>query len=251
VDLLIHPHDVSRARLLLEKLGYEELRKDKGRLHSEKDIQFERSADDVLLELHWALNPPAKRFRLESNGIWSRLQTLSFHTELIPTLSLEDTFLTLCIHGFVHGWVKLKWAYDIALLIKHEGDILDWSALLSRSSRAGCRRTMLAGVRLASLLFNVEPPDHVAVQVLADPLITAVAQEVRESIIQCRPLSRSDLAFCSIRLHDHIWDRVLVAYRYLPDAHPITTGLSRYFVRPIRLVQWYGPKRLYIAIASL
>jgi hypothetical protein len=243
LDLLVLRKDIDQARLVLSRLGYRE------GLHSEKDIQFTRDTDDVLVELHWALNLPTRRFPIEEQGIWTRLQTLPFGDHRIPTLSLEDTLLALSVHGTVHGWTSLKWAYDISLLLKEKADILDWRTLMRRSESAGCLRTLLAGVRMSSVLFHVEPPAHVTALISAAGPVVSVVEQMRRPVLQGQLLSPGDLIFCHVRLHDHVWDRLFVAYKHLPDLHPVTTWPTRYLIRPIRLLQWYGLKRLFIAIA--
>jgi hypothetical protein len=244
LDLLIQREDIDQAGIVLSRLGYQQ------GLHSEKDIHFTRDADDVLVELHWALNYPARRFPIEEQGIWTRLQTLPFGDHGIPTLSLEDTILALCIHGVVHGWTSLKWAYDISLLLKEKADILDWRTLLDRSERAGCRRTLLAGIQMSSILFHVQPPAHVQALISADSSITSVIEEMRTTVVEPRGLNQIDLIFWHVRLHDRMWDRLFVAYKYLPNLHPITASPIRYLIRPIRLLQWYGWKRLCMAIMA-
>ena len=250
LDLLVPLQHVVRARIILDSLGYQQLPKHKCKPRSDKDIQFLRYSDQMFVELHWALNAPARRFPLEANGIWNRLQTVSFQAEGIPTLSTEDTLLALCVHGSVHGWTSLKWAYDVAQIIKHKGCTLDWSALLGRSAGAGCLRTLLGAVLLSSLLFNMKLPNRVGAEIAGNSTLLRITEDMRVSIVEKRPLNRSNLAFFHVQLHDRVWDRLLVAYRYLPDSHQITVRPIRYVVRPFLLLWWHGAKRLCAAIAG-
>ena len=250
LDLLVRPQHIDEARIILHKLGYRQFPNPNGKPHSEKDIVFIRESDQVMVELHWALNPTARRFPLEANGIWTRLQTVSFQNERIPTLGLEDTFLSLCIHGSVHGWTSLKWVYDVAQLITVKGADVDWTAVIRHSTATGCLRTVLVGVQLAVAFFNAPVPNQLTAHIAANLSIFEVVEAMRVAIVERRPLGRPALAFCHIRLHDHMWDRLLVAYHYLPDMEPITTGPSRYVIRPVQLLKWYGVRRLCRAIAA-
>ena len=120
LDLLIRYEDLSQAEIALAQLGFRRASTGTGRFQGEKDIQFIRDSDNVLLELHWALNAPARRFPIEMTGIWERRQTVCFQDEAIPTLGLEDTMLSLCIHASVHGWSSLKWIFDIAQIVRYK-----------------------------------------------------------------------------------------------------------------------------------
>jgi hypothetical protein len=74
-------------------------------------------------------------------------------------------------------------------------------------------------------------------------------EAVKDSIIRCAPLSKSDLMACHIEIHDRLWDRLFIAVtqsvpdlpRLLPEAaSPITSGPLRFITRPVRLVHLYG-----------
>ena len=78
LDLLIRYEDLSQAEVALAQLGFRRASTGAGRFQGEKDIQFIRDSDNVLLELHWALNAPARRFPIEMTGIWERRQTVCF-----------------------------------------------------------------------------------------------------------------------------------------------------------------------------
>jgi len=238
LDLFVRPEDVSRARALLGNIGFRQANEDPQRLRGEKDIQFIRDSDGVLVELHWALNAPAMRFPVERTGIWNRLQTIYLQNEPIRTLALEDTLLALCIHGSKHGWTSVKWLFDIARIVKCKGDILDWSALLERCGTAGCTRTLLVSLQMAHILFAVKLPDAIAVR-LNDSAIMALVECFERAVVEGDPLGKADLVSYHILIHDRCWDRFLVAYRYLPVSRSIPIGPLRYIVRPLRLFQLY------------
>jgi hypothetical protein len=249
LDLLIRYEDLSQAEVALAQLGFRRAGPTAGRFQGEKDIQFIRDSDNVLLELHWALNAPARRFPLEMTGIWNRRQTVCFQDQAIPTLGLEDTLISLCIHASVHGWSSLKWIFDIARLLRYKAALIDWQSLLDRCRTIGCERIVAVNLRLAFVLFGIKPPDAVATEILSDESTDQLVERFQRAILSNEPLSRADLALCYVQLHDRVWDRFLIGYRHLPaPGQKITVGPRRYISRPLRLFHLYGCDWLRIAL---
>ncbi len=249
LDVLIRYEDLSQAEVALAQLGFRRASTGAGRFQGEKDIQFIRDSDNVLLELHWALNAPARRFPIEMTGIWERRQTVCFQDEAIPTLGLEDTLIGLCIHASVHGWSSLKWIFDIARLVRYKAALIDWQSLLDCCRTIGCERIVAVNLRLAIVLFGIKPPDAVAAQILSDEWTTQLVERFQHAILSNEPLNRADLALCDIQLHDRVWDRFLIAYRQLPaPGQKITVGPRRYISRPLRLFHLYGCDWLRMAL---
>jgi hypothetical protein len=248
LDLLIRPDDLNRAQALLLQLGYTQMSAGRPDHRTEKDNQFVRIPDNVMVELHWALTPGGLRFPIEDSGVWARAQTLHFQNAAIRTLGLEDTVAALCIHGLKHGWYSLKWAFDIAQLIAYHGSAIDWQTLIRRCDSADCTRVLLIGIRLASDLFGVTPPAAVSIT-LDVPAIFKPADAIRSSLLHNTRLSEREIISLLIQTHDRLWNRLFVAVsisvpelpRLLPEvASPITSGPLRFITRPIRLMNRYG-----------
>jgi hypothetical protein len=233
---------------VLEGLRYRHLCRNAPNLSSAKDIQFVRESDDTLVELHWALNPPDARFPLEASGIWERMETVLVFDQPVRTLGLEDTLIALCIHASKHRWTSLKWSFDIATIAARKSDLLDWDVLLQRCAAVGCTRTLLFGVRLATLLFGLKMPERLRTLISMNPLLTGLVEVVKVALLQSKPLTISDLMRCHIEVHDRFWDRLSIATLPFPDlpgllpkaAQPITSGPLRFITRPVRLLYVYG-----------
>jgi hypothetical protein len=250
LDLLVPPADLTRARLVLDSLGYRLVSEDVLNHSDQKDIQLVREVDDTLVELHWALNPPLNRFPLEATGIWDRLETLDLLGTPIRTLNVEDTLIALCIHASKHRWSLLKWSFDIAQILTRKADALDWDVLLQRCRTVGCTRTLCFGIQLASLLFAVTLPAGLTTPLSRNTSLMRLVEVVRDSLLQSTPLKESDLMRCHIELHDRFWDRLLIATLPFPDlprllpaaVSPIASGPLRFITRPVRLLHVYGLK---------
>lgn len=249
LDLLVQHADLSDARAILSNLGYKELIAEETEFSALKDLQFTRESDKSLVELHWALNPPNRRFPLEATGVWDRLQVLQFNNQSIYTLGLEDTLLYLCIHGNVHGWTSLKWIFDIASLLNSHAPNIDWGTVARRCKELGCQRTLSIGVRLASAIFLVTTPAELNAQLSKDAVVQRLVETVTKALLENSRLSRREIVSGQIQAHDRLWDRLSVAVsvtvldlpRLLPKAaRPISASPLRFLSRPLRLLRLYG-----------
>jgi hypothetical protein len=143
----------------------------------------------------------------------------------------------------VHGWASLKWLFDIAQILNSKGSLLDWNVVLQRSRAAGCRRNVLASVKVAATVFGATIPNGLASEISSDETVKAVAERFETSLINNEQLSKADLILCQVAMHDRLWDRFVVAYKYLPlpNCSQSTTPL-RLLIRATRLLRLYGPE---------
>ena len=153
----------------------------------------------------------------------------------------------------------MKWVFDIASIVKYKATALRWDSLMEHCVAAGCRRTLLASLRLASLLFHVNAPERVAEQILKDASAIRVAERIKTALLENETLGPRDLLECHIQMHDRLWDRLFVAVtvnvpdlpRLLPvAARPLVTGPLRFVTRPVRLLRLYGLDWLRTTILS-
>lgn len=137
IDLLIRRQKLPQVIEILRGLGY--LPYAPQRRPGAEDFQgavnyVRDGALTIMIEPHWTLGPPYPYSgRIEIEGLWQRAKKANIAG--IDTLILcpEDSLLHSCLHLFQHcqgGW--LASSCDIAELIHHYEDRLDWKAFLSR-----------------------------------------------------------------------------------------------------------------------
>ncbi|SOB80632.1 Uncharacterised nucleotidyltransferase [Sphingomonas guangdongensis] len=121
LDLLVAPEALGTSYDLLIDQGYQPtyagtdaaLRPDRGFLL--KDVELRHPQTGLLVELH---------VRLSENGALLPVAATGAHQaiELAPgkpvtTLAGDHLLLYLMVHGFRHGWHRLKWLADVAALV--------------------------------------------------------------------------------------------------------------------------------------
>jgi hypothetical protein len=121
LDLLVNPGDLPRALELLRGEGYDlhysagdkGLRPDRSTIL--KDVELVHPATGLIVELHARLNNNAEML---STSIVDAVRSIAVGGGLdLPALSGEPLLVYLMVHGFRHGWVRLKWLADVAAMV--------------------------------------------------------------------------------------------------------------------------------------
>lgn len=175
IDILIDPSEVIRSAQLLHEFGYrpifprdasaDELR----RWHARnKESAWLNSERDVVLELHT---------RLADNPVLIPGICMSSPRQLVEigsgapvgTLTNDDLFAYLCVHGASSAWFRLKWIVDLAALIYRSGEA-KVEALHESAVARGAGRAPAQALLLADRFSLVRLPDHLRTKLRRDPL---------------------------------------------------------------------------------
>jgi hypothetical protein len=167
IDLLVPENTVEAASQVLATAGYIRTgppsSADSGDvrtwLRTHKDMQFERSDNGFVVELHWRLfdNPKTMPFDVEAAALGA-FQLTSQH--VLHTLPDELELLYLCVHGAEHAWSRLKWLADVAALVfKMTPQTIE--ARYSSACAQNLGRPMASALLLCSELFGVSAPEHI------------------------------------------------------------------------------------------
>lgn len=188
LDILVPQNRVADAAAIVLSLGYEP---DGGRMvdtdtamsvmeHHLTRLKKEGSID---IEIHWTIGRRAYNSKFDIDEFWNRAVKLDIFTPPVQVLSVEDTILYLCEHAsFSHRFeFGLKPFCDLAQIIYHYGDGVDWDQIGKHAIRWGWTRGVYLALRIAkdlldaavpmSLLLTIEPSD-----INPDVLETAIRQ---------------------------------------------------------------------------
>ncbi len=161
IDLLVAPERAEQAGRVLEALGFRPAsRIDVRRLTRLTKDAIYLGPDGVAVELHWR---PLRNRRLldwRFADLWAERETLRADDAELHTLPRDRNAVFLALHGIHHGWQKLRWLADIALLLRGEGAV---EGALDRARRDRALPAMLHTLVLAHRLIGLPlSPDHVA-----------------------------------------------------------------------------------------
>ena len=182
IDILISPKHFDRTRQLLESLGYQMTppltnAQLASHLKSHCEIQFMRDDWLTVLDLHWALAPKSFVFKLDTEEVLSRLQTVTIGGAAIKTLSTEDSILYQAMHGAKHLWRRLEWISSLGETIR-AADFIDWNAVIQRAAASHATRMLALGLRLAERLSGIEVPAEVDVDRSMDQLAKNILKTI-------------------------------------------------------------------------
>lgn len=161
LDLLIDDAAIDRADAALRRSGWRRVRPDFELSPRERAlfrrirheyVYADRDAD-VHLDLMWRLfnNTLTEEIRREAPRV------VELAGRSVRRLSRETETLYLFIHGARHGWLRLFWLLDVAMLL---GDLsIDWERLLARARRIGAERSVRQGGWMACELLQVRLPE--------------------------------------------------------------------------------------------
>ena len=253
IDLLISRQNFDQARGLLESLGYEmsprltppQLA---SHLNNHCEIQFMRDEWFTVVDLHWELAPRSFVFKLETEEVMSRLQSVLLAGTLVETFSDEDLVLFQAMHGAKHLWRRLEWISSLAETVRSSSAI-DWDTVVGRASQARATRMLALGLRLVEEFSDAQITSHVLAAIDDDRTMQQMARGIRAQLFTTFGAADStETNLYNLRIMDRKRDALLSALRSvfvptLPDwqslALPAPLHSLYYAYRPLRLSKIY------------
>lgn len=158
LDVLIDPEHAIAAVRFLEAEGYEpyqELtpKQERFLLRTGHDRKLIRDGRFVV-ELQWAIADATHVLPRDLDPLFRRTRTVSVGGREVRTLSREDLFVVLCVHGSLHFWERLAWVCDVAEAIRRWPD-LDAGIVADLANAGGTMRMVLLALGLSERLLGV------------------------------------------------------------------------------------------------
>ncbi|HKS09341.1 MAG TPA: nucleotidyltransferase family protein [Pyrinomonadaceae bacterium] len=254
IDALIRPQDFTRARQLLESLGYEMSptltpRSLDSHLNHHCELQFMRDDWFTVVDLHWALAPKSFVFKLETEDVMSRLQPVELAGAKIKTLVTEDLILYLSMHGAKHLWRGLEWISSLGELIR-AAESIAWDTIVERAAKAHATRMLALGLNLARTVSEVKIPDEVFTATDGDESMSKLSGEIMATIFdEPRYAESTETNLYNLKIMDRKRDALVSALRaiFVPTFTdwqalnlPPSLHSLYYAYRPLRLSKVYG-----------
>ncbi len=189
IDLLVHPDDIHRAFSCMLDLGYSskvdgELLCKKNlmasfRQRSGKDVSFFTKNSKIQVELHWRLTDIYGCFPMLLDDLLRDKRLITVAGVDIPVMQKETMALYLCFLGTMHGWFRLHWLCDVALLFDRND--IDWERVIADSQRLGTLPALGMAVVLVQKIFKTPVPPILAENMA---LINAGVRLARKTLLR-------------------------------------------------------------------
>lgn len=255
LDIMVHKHDVLRAKGLLISRGYEPQTKftqqQEGlHLQNECEYEFTRDGPMIRVEVHWRFLPSRYSVPFDEE-IWSRLETMTFEGTTIHSFSPEDLVLALCAHGAKHYWAQMKYLSDLAGLIERYQ--IDWDQVNTIAVETGLKRILNVSLLLIHDLLDVRIPEQFISEIKTDGTTRKLALDLTERLFA--KADTKNAVFESLfwlRTRERLKDKA--RYLFLLVMEPTKEDMdiislpnhlfSLYrIIRPARLFYQYGLKK--------
>jgi hypothetical protein len=168
IDLLVprSAHDVVTA--VCQRLGYV-VAQDHGGVEAAMpgtceaapEISYVNQEKMAVLDIHYdhlqvGLEPRSMK------GAWERCEPWTFQRASARAPALNDLFLFLAVHLHRHGFERAIWFKDLDLIVRREGERLDWRWLAEAAREEGVTTLFGTVLRLLQRLLGTPLPEETA-----------------------------------------------------------------------------------------
>ena len=205
IDLLVDADAVKEAAVLLEELGYRPSvpegasRGAIARWHRRhKESLWYNSARDTQVDLHSRLSDNIDL--IPAIGLKSPHRTIEITRSVkLPTLTDDDLFAYLCVHGASSAWFRLKWASDFAGFV-HRAGPQETQRLYHAAKERRAERAPAQALLLVDRLFDLALTHSLRQELRSDKVSRLLASIAFRELHRERPPTQRPLGTLFIHL---------------------------------------------------
>ena len=256
LDILVREQDLDGAVSALLSDGYKleyALTPKQERIYRKREcaLQLRHAARKSVVELHWLLTERYLSIDLQIGELWDRCRRMRIGPKPMLTLSPEDLFLYICVHGSKHRWERLEWLCSVAAVATANPE-MQWEAVRRRARSSGTERMLNVSLLLVRDLLGMPVPEAVRDTVERDSAAAHLAEEMSATIFcmerrdSQQQMNRGDWYLYLLRMRERWQDKLrILVYSSLRLPHPSSREIIRlpskldflyYILRPARLV---------------
>lgn len=161
------------------------------------ELRYTDRTRGFLLEMHYDDLLNAGLRSRDRDGYWARSRIVTVQDCEIATLSLEDHLVHLCCHMHFHGYVRLSWFADLALLVRDHGDELNWDQVVRTVRVEEAQTPVMYSLRYLEQLSGVAAPPTVMHAITPDRIRRRLHEYYLpdEQVLAFEPMPRPDFSF--------------------------------------------------------
>ena len=113
------------------------------------------------IEIHWTITRPGQHYTIAVDELWERAVPIQIAGIDVLGLCPEDLLLHLCLHtSYQHQFAfGLRNTCDVAQVIRHYGEQIDWVGIQEKAQRWGWERGVYLALRVAKEFIGAAVPE--------------------------------------------------------------------------------------------
>lgn len=149
------------------------------------------------------------------DAIWQRAETLTIKQVDIRVLSPADQVVHLCAHAHYHGYVRLNWFTDLAVLVRDHDDAIHWRDVVQIARAEGMGAAVYYSLYYLDRLLGVSAPTAVITYLRPAGLVRRLHElyQPEARVMSMRPMQRPDFSFYLMPLYKRLLPDLLVMGR--------------------------------------
>ena len=148
------------------------------------------------IEVHWSLTPAGCRFPMTLEDLEEKAREVYVNGSSALMLCPGDLLVHLCLHictNHCFSMLELRNLCDIAEVLRHYGDEIDWKSVGERTRRFGVGKYVYSTLIVAERLFGAALPPEALELIDHDDNDTAISEIIAGYILDNRALPLPDL----------------------------------------------------------
>ncbi len=254
IDFVVPQRHFPQAMAVLQAAGYDahfdpQEAPAAGRQPAVGEYAFSRGSSRLRVEIHTERTLRYFPRPLNLDEMSARLISVEIAGRAVPTFSVEDTLVMLCVHGAKHFWERLGWIVDVAKLATTQP--VDWALAMQIAAEMKCTRLFLLGLFLAHDLCGLSLPQDILDRAQKDTNVRWLACKVCEQYQGISDPSTGVLRRAAFRIRSRDKMSEGVAHLLRLALSPTESDRQKVrlphflapayaFVRPWRLLRQYG-----------
>ena len=188
LDLIVRDKDIERVTQVMLQLRYEPT-VSLGAVQAARipgEYTFVNIDRKVVLEFHTERTLRYHPRPVPIDELFQRQTAVPVDGRNVPTPSLEDELVLICVHGAKHFWERLIWLADVAALISAKQPP-DWNRAMLAAREVGAERILLLGLCLASDVLGAQLPAQLETSVQSDRMVAKLALQIQNRLASHEP----------------------------------------------------------------